>query len=104
MRRILVNYARRRKAQKREGKRQRVELTDTLAIAEDRWDEIIAVDAALDRLAEWGPRQAKIVEMRFFAGLTEDEIAEAVGISRRTVKRDWMIAKTWLHSELNRKC
>lgn len=103
MRRILVNYARRRKAQKREGKRQRVELSDTLAIAEDRLDEIIAVDEALDRLAEWDPRQAKIVELRFFAGLTEDEIAEAVGISPRTVKRDWMIARAWLHSELNRK-
>lgn len=103
MRRILVNYARRRKAQKREGKRQRVELSDTLAIAEDRLDEIIAVDEALDRLAEWDPRQAKIVELRFFAGLTEDEIAEAVGISPRTVKRDWMIARAWLNSELNRK-
>lgn len=103
MRRILVNYARRKKAQKREGKRQRVELSDTVAIAEDRLDEIIAVDTALDRLAEWDPRQAKIVELRFFAGLTEDETAEALGISPRTVKRDWMIARAWLHSELNSK-
>jgi RNA polymerase sigma factor (TIGR02999 family) len=103
MRRILVNYARRKKAQKREGKRQRVELSDTVAIAEDRLDEIIAVDAALDRLAQWDPRQAKIVELRFFAGLTEDETAETLGISPRTVKRDWMIARAWLHSELNSK-
>ena len=103
MRRILVNYARTKKAQKREGKRQRIELTDTLAIAEDRLDEIIAVDAALDRLAEWDPRQAKIVELRFFAGLTEDETAEALSISPRTVKRDWMVAKAWLHTELSRK-
>ena len=98
MRRILVNYASRKKAQKREGKRQRVELSDTVAIAEDRLDEIIAVDTALDRLAEWDPRQAKIVELRFFAGLTEDETAEALGISPRTVKRDWMIARAWLHT------
>jgi RNA polymerase sigma-70 factor, ECF subfamily len=103
MRRILVNYARRKKAQKREGKRQRVELSDTVAIAEDRLDEIIAVDAALDRLAEWDPRQAKVVEMRFFAGLTEEETAEALGVSPRTVKRDWTVAKAWLHSELNGK-
>jgi RNA polymerase sigma-70 factor, ECF subfamily len=103
MRRILVSYARRKKAQKREGKRQRVELSDTVAITEDRLDEIIAVDDALDRLAEWDPRQAKIVELRFFAGLTEDETAEALGISPRTVKRDWMIARAWLHSQLNPK-
>ena len=103
MRRILVNYARQKKAQKREGSRQRVELSDTLAIVEDRLDEIIAVDAALDRLAEWDPRQAKIVELRFFTGLTEDETAEALDISPRTVKREWTVAKAWLHSELNRK-
>ena len=103
MRRILVNYARQKKAQKREGSRQRVELSDTLAIVEDRLDEIIAVDAALDRLAELDPRQARIVELRFFTGLTEDETAEALDISPRTVKREWTVAKAWLHSELNRK-
>jgi DNA-directed RNA polymerase specialized sigma24 family protein len=54
-------------------------------------------------LAEWDPRQAKIVELRFFASLTEDETAEALGTSPRTVKRDWMVAKAWLHSELNGK-
>jgi RNA polymerase sigma-70 factor, ECF subfamily len=58
----------------------------------------------LDRLAEWDPRQAKIVELRFFAGLTEDETAEALGISPRTVKREWTVAKAWLNSELNQKC
>ena len=79
-------------------------MSETLAVAENRLDEIIAVDFALDRLAEWDPRQAKIVELRFFAGLTEDEAAEALGISPRTVKREWAVAKAWLHSELNRKC
>jgi RNA polymerase sigma factor (TIGR02999 family) len=103
MRRILVNYARQKKAQKRDGNRQRVELTDTLAVADDRLDEIIAVDAALDRLAQWDPRQAKIVEMRFFTGLSDDETAEILGVSPRTVKREWTMAKAWLHSELNPK-
>ena len=103
MRRILGNYARQKKAVKREGGRQRVELSEALLIGEDQLDEIIAIDAALDRLAEWDPRQAKIVELRFFAGLTEDEIAEVLGISPRTVKREWMVAKAWLHSELNPK-
>lgn len=73
-----------------------MELADALAVAEDRMDEIIAVDAALDRLSKWHPRQAKIVELRFFAGLTEDETAEALGISPRTVKREWTVAKAWL--------
>ena len=103
MRRILVNYARQKKAQKRDGKRQRVELTDALAVAEDRLDEIIAIDTALDRLGEWDPRQAKIVELRFFAGLTEDETAQALSISPRTVKREWTVAKAWLYTELNPK-
>jgi len=103
MRRILVNYARQKKAQKRDGNRQRVELSDVVAIAEGHLDEIIAIDAALDRLAELDPRQAKIVELRFFTGLTEDETAEALAISPRTVKREWTVAKAWLHSELNRK-
>jgi RNA polymerase sigma-70 factor, ECF subfamily len=102
MRRILVDYARQRKAQKREGGRQRVELSDTLAISEDRLDEILLIDAALTRLAEWDPRQSKVIELRFFSGLTEDETAEILGVSLRTVKRDWRMARAWLHGEINR--
>lgn len=101
MRRILVDYARQRKAVKREGGRHRVELTDALAISEDRLDEVLLIDAALTRLAEWDPRQCRVVELRFFSGLTEDEVADVLGIAPRTVKRDWNVAKAWLHGELN---
>jgi RNA polymerase sigma-70 factor, ECF subfamily len=101
MRRILVDHARQRKAQKRGGGRQPVELTETLAISEDRLDEILLIDAALTRLAEWDPRQAKVVELRFFSGLTEEETAEILAVSPRTVKRDWRMARAWLHGELN---
>jgi RNA polymerase sigma factor (TIGR02999 family) len=100
MRRILVDYARMRKAAKREGGRVRVQFGDVLAISEDRLDEVVAVDAALKRLAQWDPRQCRIVEMRFFGGLTEDEIANILGVTPRTVKRDWKVAKAWLHGEL----
>ena len=100
MRLILVDYARQKQAQKREGKRVRVEMTDFLAVSEDRLDEVLQIDEALQRLAAWDPRQCKIVELRFFAGLTEDEVAEVLGIASRTVKRDWKVAKAWLHGEL----
>jgi RNA polymerase sigma factor (TIGR02999 family) len=101
MRRILVDYARTKKAQKRDGGRARVELDDALAVSNDRLEEIILIDAALDRLAQWDPRQSKIVELRFFGGLTENEVAEMLGVSARTVKRDWNVARAWLHGELN---
>jgi RNA polymerase sigma factor (TIGR02999 family) len=103
MRRILVDYARQKKAQKREGARQRVELTDGLAVSEERLDEIILIDEALNRLAEWDPRQCRVVELRFFSGLTENEVAEILGVAPRTVKRDWQVAKAWLHAEVNGK-
>ena len=101
MRLILVDHARQKRAKKRQGERIRVELTDILTVSEDKLDEVLAIDAALDRLHGWDPRQCKIVEMRFFAGLTEEEIAEILGIAPRTVKRDWKVAKAWLHGELS---
>lgn len=101
MRRILVDYARQKKAQKRDGARQRVELTDGLAVSEERLDEIILIDEALNRLGEWDPRQCRVVELRFFSGLTENEVAEILGVAPRTVKRDWQVAKAWLHAEVN---
>lgn len=101
MRRILIDHARSRKAAKRGGGLAEIHLDDALVIAEDKFEELIAVDLALSRLAEWDARLARIVEMRFFAGLTEEEIAEALGISPRTVKRDWKVAKAWLHGELS---
>lgn len=100
MRRILVDYARHKKAAKREGRWQQVELTDTLAISGDRLDEILAIDEALSRLATFDPRRSKVVEMRFFGGMTEQEAAEVLGVAPRTVKRDWSVAKAWLHGEL----
>jgi len=101
MRRILVDYARMRKAAKRDGALRQVELTDVLAISEDRLDEMLAIDEALTRLAAWDPRQSRVVELRFFGGLTEDETADVLGIAPRTVNRDWQLARAWLHGEVN---
>ena len=103
MRLILVDHARRKRTQKRHGERGRVELTDILAISEDKLDDVLEIDAALERLREWDPRQCKIVELRFFAGLTEEEVAEVMALSPRTVKRDWKVAKAWLHGELSKR-
>ena len=101
MRRILVDYGRMRKAAKRGGDRQQVELTDGLAISEERLDEVVAIDEALIRLEKFDPRQCRVVELRFFGGLTEDETAEVLGVSPRTVRRDWILARAWLHGELH---
>jgi RNA polymerase sigma factor (TIGR02999 family) len=101
MRRILIDHARGRQAHKRGGGRAIASLDDVVVISEDKCEELIAVDEALTHLAERDPRLSRIVEMRFFAGLTEEEIAEALGISARTVKRDWRVAKAWLYGELS---
>jgi RNA polymerase sigma factor (TIGR02999 family) len=101
MRRILVDYARNRRAEKRGGGQPMVPFDDAIVFSNDNCEEWIAVDQALDRLAERDPRLAKIVELRFFVGLTEEEIGEVLGISPRTVKRDWKVAKAWLHGELS---
>jgi RNA polymerase sigma factor (TIGR02999 family) len=101
MRRILVDYARAKRASKREGQRHRVELVDNLAISDQRLEEMLAVDEALHRLTAIDPRQGRIVELRFFGGLTEDEIASVLGVAPRTVSRDWTLARAWLHAELN---
>ena len=101
MRRILVDYARMRKAGKRDGQRHKVELSDVLAISDDRLDEMLAIDEALTRLAARDPRQSRVVELRFFGGLSEDEVARVLGIAPRTVNRDWKFARAWLHGELS---
>jgi len=100
MRRILVDYARAHVAQKRGGDKQKVTLEDVLLAQSVQWDEILAIDQALSRLAEWDPRQSRVVELRFFGGLREDEIAEVLGIGVRTVKRDWNMARAWLRGEV----
>jgi RNA polymerase sigma factor (TIGR02999 family) len=102
MRRILVDYARARAAAKRDGMATRIEIAGfELSGEAPRTEEILAVDEALDRLAELDPQQTRVVELRYFAGLTVEETAEAVGISPRTVKRDWAMASAWLRSELS---
>lgn len=103
MRRVLVDYARSHRAAKRTGNLARVELEEFAGLADTaaaKADEIVAVDEILDRLGEFAPRQRKVVEMRFYAGFTEEEIAEILNLSGRTVKRDWEAAKAWLSAEL----
>jgi RNA polymerase sigma-70 factor (ECF subfamily) len=102
MRRIVVDSSRHRRAQKRGGAWQRVDLEEASSIAVDRPEQILAVDEALKRLEQIDKRQAQIVVMRYFGGFTEEETAALMGISPRTVKRDWSVARTWLHAELSR--
>jgi RNA polymerase sigma factor (TIGR02999 family) len=102
MRRVLVNYGRKRRSLKRGGDMQRIELADVLPGTGDL-EEIVALDQALTRLEELDPRQCRIVELRYFAGLTEEETAEVLGISLRTVKREWQMARAWLFAELRPK-
>ena len=100
MRRILVDHARGHRSLKRGGALRRVSLDDVELGAEDRADLLLAIDEALGRLKSVDPRQAQVVECRFFGGMTEEETAEALGIGLRTVKRDWAKAKHWLHGEI----
>jgi RNA polymerase sigma factor (TIGR02999 family) len=104
MRRILVDHARAEKADKREALHNAVSLEDALVVSPARSSELIALDEALDKLAQFDRRRSKIVELRFFGGLSEEETGAVLGISSRTVKRDWRIAKAWLYNELNRDC
>jgi len=99
MRRVLVDAARRRKSEKRGGDRVRVTLADDVKSVDDQAD-VVAIDEALTRLAALSPRQSRIVELRYFAGLTEEEVAETLEISTRTVRRDWNLARAWLYREL----
>jgi RNA polymerase sigma factor (TIGR02999 family) len=101
MRRILVDHARGRAADKRGGDWQRVDLDEPAVVGRDDLDQVIAIDEALTRLAGWDARQARIVELRFFVGLSEEEIAQLLDVSVRTVKRDWRLARAWLHAELS---
>jgi RNA polymerase sigma-70 factor (ECF subfamily) len=100
MRRILVDYSRNHDAEKRGGKGGKVLLDETRIVLKGRTADIVAVDEVLNRLAEIDPQQAHVVELRFFAGLSIEEAAGALGISPATVKRDWNVAKTWLAREM----
>jgi len=102
MRRILVDHARRRSARKRDAGAYRIELEDRdPGSGPDREPEILALHEALTELERLDERQARIVEMRFFGGLSVEETAEAVGVSTATVKREWRTARAWLRSEID---
>ena len=101
MRRILVDHARERAARKRGGGLHHVALEDAFAISASNQIDVIAVDDALHRLASIDPDQVRLVELRFFAGLTIDEAAVALGWSSGSVKREWTVAKAWLQRELS---
>jgi RNA polymerase sigma factor (TIGR02999 family) len=104
MRQVLVDHARRRHAGKRGGASAREVAIDVdLLIAPDRLEDVLAIDEALERLAAIDPRQSRLIELRFFVGLNVEEVAEVMGISPVTVKREWRSAKAWLHRELDGK-
>ncbi len=101
MRRILVDYARRHRAKRRGGELQQITLDENASAAE-RGETLLALDEALERLARLNPRLCQVVECRYFGGLTEEETAEALGVTTRTVQRDWAKARGWLYLELAR--
>lgn len=100
MRNILVDYALRRKTGKRGGGYTRVALEDDLAIQEASGADVLAVHAALERLEAIDERQSRVVECRFFAGMSIEETAEALGVSPASIKRDWALARAWLNREI----
>lgn len=102
MRRILVDHARRRDAQKRGGPAQKISLENAFVYSEEQSWQVVAVHDALKKLAEWDERQAQIVEFRFFGGLGVEETAEVLSISPTTVKREFQHAKAWLYGELSK--
>jgi RNA polymerase sigma-70 factor, ECF subfamily len=103
MRHILVDFARSRDQLKRGGQWDRVSLHEALTITADRTAELLDLDEALTALSKLDDRQSRVVELRFFGGLTETEIAEVLRVSPRTVNSDWSMARSWLLSELSRK-
>jgi RNA polymerase sigma-70 factor (ECF subfamily) len=102
MRQVLVDHARRRRAGKRGGEACKIDL-DGLEIGCPAMDEkVLALDEALSRLSEWDARQARVVELKFYGGLTNEEIGEVLGMSSRTVEREWKQARDWLYHEIGR--
>jgi RNA polymerase sigma-70 factor, ECF subfamily len=102
MRQILVDHARHHQTLKRGGSCEILVLQEAFVYSEEKSAELLALDEALDRLARQDERQSRIVEMKFFGGLGIDEIAQVLEISPRTVKRDWTMARAWLHQEMTR--
>jgi RNA polymerase sigma-70 factor, ECF subfamily len=102
MRRILVDYARQHNAQKRNEGVRTIPLDQAISITADQSETALEIDDMLRNLSVISPRQAQVVEMRFFGGLSEEEIAVSLGKSVRTIRRDWLMARAWLHEQLNR--
>ena len=100
MRKVLVDYARAHKAEQRGGRLQKVELKEELVVSSDKLHEVEWLDEALKRLEAHSARQAKIVELRYFGGLSVEEITSVVGISERSVRREWTLARLWLFRRL----
>ncbi len=101
MRQILVARARERGCQKRGGGAERVSLDESMVIDERLNEDLVALDEALGELSQFDARMAQVVEMRFFGGLTEEEIAAALDVSTKTVRRDWRLARSWLRRKLS---
>jgi RNA polymerase sigma factor (TIGR02999 family) len=102
MRRILVDHAKRKGRTKRGGPFHRVAFDASMALSPNRDDDLLAVDEALERLAAIDERQATIVEMRFFGGLSVEEVAQALGLSKRTIENEWTMVRAWLRRELSK--
>ncbi len=102
MRRILVDFARDKQNLKRGGGARQVTLDEGLVVSPESGADLLALDEALERLAVLNERQSRVVELRYFGGLNEDEVAEALKVSPRTVRNDWSLAKAWLYRELSR--
>jgi RNA polymerase sigma factor (TIGR02999 family) len=100
MRRILVERARRKGAAKRGGGRVKIDLDDALATADSRADEVLALDEAMEELGRHNPEAAELVKLRFFAGLTHQEAAQALGLGRRQADRLWALARAWLYRQI----
>ena len=100
MRHVLVDYARAHNAKQRDGGMKRVEMQDDLAISPEKLEEVLSLHEALKTLESLHPRQGKVVELRYFGGLSVDQIASLLGVSQRSVKRDWSLARIWLFREL----
>ncbi len=101
MRRILVDHARKKNAVKNNHGIPPVPLDDVIAVSDDGSIMALEIDRLLEKLAEIAPRQAQVVELKFFAGLTEEEIAASMGVDQRSVRRDWFMARAWLFNQLN---
>ena len=102
MRRILIDYARGRLREKRGGAKAILPLNEALVFSPEHSEELVKLDEALERLSKLDARQSQIVELRFFGGLSVEETSEFLSVSPKTVKRDWAVAKVWLHGELRR--